>query len=360
MPEIVFWGNPLQLWLYFGVTAVALAVVLWLARKVLTSLLKDIGEEGYRGYAQALLRSMVRKTNMLSIIAVSLLAGLQWVEVVERVAQWNYALLLIIIIIQAGLWLNACIAFWLRRTERKYRTDDPGKLTTLRAMGTVAKIFVIAIVSILALDQVPGVEVTALVAGLGIGGIAVALALQNILADLFASLSISLDKPFAIGDFVIIGDFLGSVEKIGLKTTRIASLSGEQLIFSNSDLLNSRIRNYKRMRERRVLFTVGVTYETSRERLLEIPGIFKEVLGRQENVRFDRAHFKGYGAYSLNFEFVYYVLSPDYNLYMDIQQAINFGLHEEFEKRSIEFAYPTQMLYLSGLGGVPTDNRLSG
>lgn len=347
MPDITFWGNPVQSWIYAGVTTAGVAFVLWVVRKTLTSLLKDIGTEGYRGYAQALLRAVVSKTNMLFVIAVSLLAGLQWVEVADRVAQWNYALLLIIIIIQAGLWLNACIAFWLRRTESKYRADDPGKLTTLRAMGTVARIFVIAIVSILALDQVPGVEVTALVAGLGIGGIAVALALQNVLADLFASLSISLDKPFAIGDFVIIDNFLGTVEKIGLKTTRIKSLSGEQLVFANNDLLNSRIRNYKRMQERRVPFTVGVTYETPREKLQEIPGIFKEVLGRQENVRFDRAHFKEYGAYSLNFEFVYYVLSPDYNLYMDIQQAINFGLHEEFEKRGIEFAFPTQTIFHS-------------
>lgn len=351
MPEIIFWGNPVQLWVYFGVTTVALAVVLWLVRKVLTRLLKDIGEGGYRGYAQALLRAVVGKTNMLFIIALSLLAGLQWVQVADRVSRWNYSLLIIVIIVQGGLWVNACIGFWIRRTERKYEVEDAGKLTTLKAMGTVARILVIAIVGILALDQVPGVEVSALVASLGIGGIAVALALQNVLADLFASLSISLDKPFALGDFVIVDNYLGVVEKIGLKTTRIKSLSGEQLIFSNNDLLRSRIRNYKRMQERRVPFTVGVTYQTPREKLEEIPGIFEDVLKRQENVRFDRAHFKEYGPYSLNFEFVYYVLSPDYNVYMDIQQAINFGLHEEFEKRGIEFAYPTQTIFHSPVQG---------
>ncbi|MFW6152638.1 MAG: hypothetical protein ACOC6C_06645, partial [Verrucomicrobiota bacterium] len=167
MTEFVFWGNPVQSWVYSGVTAVAVAFVLWLVRKALTGLLKDIGKEGYRSYAQALLRAVVGKTNMFFIIALSLLAGLQWVEVANRVSRWNYSLLIIVIIVQGGLWVNACIGFWIRRTERKYEVEDAGKLTTLKAMGTVARILVIAIVAILALDQVPGVEVSALVASLG-------------------------------------------------------------------------------------------------------------------------------------------------------------------------------------------------
>ena len=189
------------------------------------------------------------------------------------------------------------------------------------------------------------------------GGIAIALAAQNILGDLFASLSIVLDKPFVVGDFLIIGDFLGSVEKVGIKTTRLRSLSGEQLVFSNNDLLNSRIRNYGRMYERRVVFSLGVTYQTPSEKLKRIPDIVRKAVEAQENVReavetqedvrFDRAHFQKYGDFALIFEIVYYVLSADYAQYMDVQQAINLRIYEDFEENEIEFAYPTQTVYVS-------------
>ena len=193
-----------------------------------------------------------------------------------------------------------------------------------------------------------GYNVTALIAGLGVGGVAVALAVQNILGDLFASLSILFDKPFVVGDFLIVDEHMGSVEHVGLKTTRVRSLSGEQLIFSNSDLLKSRLRNYGRMYERRVAFQTGVTYETPREKLKLIPGIMRAAIEAQQKTRFDRSHFAAYGDFSLNFETVYYVLGPDYNLYMDIQQAINLQIHEQFEAAGIEFAYPTQVLHLRG------------
>jgi small-conductance mechanosensitive channel len=154
------------------------------------------------------------------------------------------------------------------------------------------------------------------------------------------------DKPFVIGDFINVDDFLGSVEHIGLKTTRIRSLSGEQLVFTNSDLLKSRIRNYKRMAERRVLFTFGVVYKTAAEKLAAIPGIVKEIVGGQAQARFERTHFKQFGASSLDFEVVYWVKDQDYNLYMDIQQTINMGLFRRFEAEGIEFAYPTQTLFV--------------
>jgi small-conductance mechanosensitive channel len=219
----------------------------------------------------------------------------------------------------------------------------------MTAVGFVARLVLWSVILLLALDNL-GVDVTALVAGLGVGGIAVALAVQNILSDLFASLSIVLDKPFAVGDFLIIDSFLGSVEHVGLKTTRLRSLSGEQLVFSNTDLLGSRIRNYGRMFERRVVFKIGVTYQTPRDKLTKIPGIIREAIEAQDKTRFDRSHFNEYGEFSLNFESVYYVLGPDYNLYMDIQQAINLRIHERFEEEGIEFAYPTQTLFLARQG----------
>jgi small-conductance mechanosensitive channel len=184
-------------------------------------------------------------------------------------------------------------------------------------------------------------------ASLGVAGIAVALALQNVLSDLFASMSIALDKPFVIGDFIIIGDFMGTVEKIGVKTTRLRSLSGEYLIFANSDMLSSRIRNYTRMHERRIVFSLGVTYNTPYEKLHLIPTMIQKIIEAQEETRFDRAHFASYGDFSLNFEIVYYVLSADYNRYMDIQQAINLAIFKAFEDTGIEFAFPTQTLYMA-------------
>ena len=192
-----------------------------------------------------------------------------------------------------------------------------------------------------------GVKISALIAGLGIGGIAIALAAQTILGDLFSCFIIFFDRPFVTGDFIIIGEFKGTVDKIGLKTTRLISLGGEQLIFSNTDLTNSRIRNYKRMDRRRIVFEFGVIYQTTLTQLKKIPQIVEEIITQIPETTFDRAHFASYGDFSLNFEVVYYVNDRDYNKYMNIQQEINFQIKETFEKEGIEFAYPTQTLFLS-------------
>ncbi|MDX5422112.1 MAG: mechanosensitive ion channel family protein [Hymenobacteraceae bacterium] len=191
-----------------------------------------------------------------------------------------------------------------------------------------------------------GYDLTAIIAGLGIGGIAVALAAQNILGDLFNYFVIFLDRPFEVGDFLVIDDKNGVVEHIGVKTTRIKTLSGEQLVFANSDLTSSRIHNYKRMQRRRVVFTIGVTYQTSYEALERIPDVLKRIVNQQDPVEFDRAHFKEYGDSSLNFEVVYYVLDSNFNVYMDIHQAINLAIFREFESMGVEIAYPTRTLFV--------------
>ena len=216
---------------------------------------------------------------------------------------------------------------------------------SLKGMLSVSQIIIWGMAIVFFLDNL-GFKISSVIAGLGIGGVAVALAAQAVLGDVFSYFSILFDRPFEVGDFIIIGDYLGSVEYIGIKTTRIRSLSGEQLIFANTDLTNSRVRNYKRMGKRRVLFKLGVVYQTSSSHLKEIPRIIKDIIGNVKDTVFDRAHFFSYGDFSLNFEIVYYVMSSDYNKYMDIQQEINFAIKEEFEKRNIEFAYPTQTLYL--------------
>ncbi len=216
----------------------------------------------------------------------------------------------------------------------------------IKGIRGLVNLIVWIIAFIFLLDNL-GIKISAVVAGLGIGGIAVALAAQAFLGDLFSYFAIFFDKPFEIGDFIIVGDKLGVVEYIGIKTTRIRALGGEQLVFSNHDLTNSRIHNFKKMERRRVVFKLGVIYQTSADQLKKVPQIVKDIITKQQDATFDRGHFASYGDFSLNFEFVYYVEGADYNKYMDIQQAINLSIYEAFEKEGIEFAYPTQTLFVS-------------
>ncbi|OGC03848.1 mechanosensitive ion channel protein MscS [candidate division WOR-1 bacterium RIFOXYA12_FULL_43_27] len=225
------------------------------------------------------------------------------------------------------------------------KQEDPALARSLDGMLNVVKFLIWSLALIIFLDNI-GFKVTTMIAGLGIGGIAVAIAAQALLKDFFGYFSIVFDRPFKLGDFIVIGDFMGSVEYIGIKTTRLRSLGGEQLIFSNTDLTDSRVRNYKRMEKRRVVFSLGVTYQTSLDQLKELPKIIEKVIRETKDTAFDRAHFFSYGDFSLIFEVVYFILSPDYNKYMDVRQEINFAVKEEFEKRGIEFAYPTQTLYV--------------
>jgi len=230
--------------------------------------------------------------------------------------------------------------YWAKRGK------DISLERSLNGILKVIKIIIWALAIIFFLDNL-GFKISAVIAGLGIGGVAVALAAQAILGDLFSYFAILFDRPFEVGDFIILGDYLGTIEHIGIKTTRIRSLSGEQLVFSNTDLTKSRLRNYKRMGKRRVVFKFGVTYQTTLEQLKTIPGIIENIIKGVKDTAFDRAHFFSYADFSLIFEVVYYVMSRDYNKYMDIQQEINFAIKKEFEARGIEFAYPTQTLYLT-------------
>ncbi|PKK35760.1 mechanosensitive ion channel protein MscS [Siphonobacter sp. SORGH_AS_0500] len=194
-----------------------------------------------------------------------------------------------------------------------------------------------------------GYNVSTIIAGLGIGGIAIALAAQNILGDVFNYFVIFFDRPFEVGDFIIIDTKMGVVDYIGLKTTRIKSLSGEMLVFANSDLTGSRIHNYKNMQQRRVVFKIQLDYKTPVERLAEVSALLKQVVEEQSPVRFDRAHFMNYGSYGLEYEIVYFVLDADYTVYMNVHQRVNIRIYEELQKRGLAFALPTQYLYISGM-----------
>ncbi|MGD8842562.1 MAG: mechanosensitive ion channel family protein [Gammaproteobacteria bacterium] len=342
--------NTVQDWLIFiAVTTAALAVA-YLFKRIAISRISRLAADTAVQWDDAV-AEVLSRTHSVFLLMVALFVGSLALKLPDIVRRGIFTALAVAIIIQVALWLNAVILFSLRRYIEQRKKTDPASAATVNAAGFVTRLVLWSVVALLVLDNF-GIDVTALVAGLGVGGVAVALATQNILGDLFASLSIVLDKPFLIGDFLVVGEFMGSVEYIGLKTTRLRSLSGEQLVFSNTDLLGSRIRNYGRMYERRVVFKIGVTYQTPRDKIKLIPAIIREAIEAQDNTRFDRSHFQAYGDFSLNFENVYYVSSPDYNLYMDVQQAINLHIHERFEQEGIEFAYPTQTLFVSR----PADN----
>lgn len=338
-------GNALWLWLLAVAAAVLVYGALRLVQKHLLKRLRGLSERTHT-IADDVLVEVLRATKRFFVAVLAILLVSPLLELSGTAADLRRWLVVIALTVQVGLWGQRTVTVWLEIQRERLLDSDPGAVNTLQGLSYLFRLALWAAVVLLMLDNL-GYNVSALLAGLGIGGIAVALALQNVLGDLFASLSITLDKPFVTGDFIIVGDLLGTVSHVGLKTTRVTSLSGEQLVFSNSDLLASRIRNYKRMQERRVVFAFGVLYQTAVRELEEIPALVRRIVDDTENTRFDRAHFKEFGDSAYVFEVVYYVLQPDYNLYMDCQQRINLELCRAFEERGIEFAYPTRTLHVA-------------
>jgi small-conductance mechanosensitive channel len=263
----------------------------------------------------------------------------------DKTFQIIYVLSAVLITFFAIKFITSSINYSLNLYLDKQEKAEERK-KQVKGITTLINLIIWALGFIFLLDNL-GFEITAVIAGLGIGGIAIALAAQTILGDLFSYFVIFFDRPFEIGDFIIVGDKIGTVEYIGIKTTRLRSLSGEQIVLSNTDLTNSRVHNYKRMEKRRVVFKLGVVYQTPAKILNEIPALVRSIIESQSDVTFDRGHFSSYGDFSLNFEFVYFVLGSDYVKYMDTQQKINLSIYEEFEKKGIEFAYPTQTLFVN-------------
>ncbi|MBU1706562.1 mechanosensitive ion channel family protein [bacterium] len=339
-----FYDNPLWAWLIAAGLTIILPFVFRIIMKFINKRLASIAQRTKTDIDDAFLL-IFQGTKFLFLLILSLYIGLQFVELPGTVSRIVRIIVLVVVFLQVGFWGNAIISFLIGREVQKKKAEDPASASAYGVITFFARLVLWLVVVLLTLDNL-NIEITPLIAGLGIGGIAIALAAQNILSDVFNSVSIVLDKPFEVGDFIIVGDFLGTVERIGIKTTRLRSLSGEQLIFANSDLINSRVKNYKRMNERRIVFSFGVVYQTPVDKLEIIPRMVREIIESIDQTRFDRAHFQKYGDSSLDFEVVYFVLERDYILYMDIQQKINLTLFRQFEKEHIEFAYPTQTLYI--------------
>lgn len=342
--DMVFYGNSIKAWLValgavVFVFFAAKMLLLWVARR-----LKVTGDKE-TAYINDFIADLLRhKTKTILILIVSVYAGSLVLDLPQKTAHFARSLAVIAFCLQLALWGNEAIKYFTSRRREETKEDDPGRVSAYALISFLSKAAMWSLISLVILGNL-GINITALVAGLGIGGIAVALSVQNILGDLFASISIVLDRPFIVGDSIAVGDYSGKVEYIGIKTTRIRSHSGEQIVFSNADLLGNRIRNYKNMAERRVLLSVGVTYQTPSEKLKNIPLMIGEIIENIDQTRFDRAHFKQYSESALIFEIAYYVLVPDYNIYMDIQQNVNLEIFERLQAEGIDFAYPTRTVY---------------
>lgn len=352
-----WYGNSVRAWLVGAAIAVTVFLITTGVRVLVTRRLEKVAGRTANPYDDFLLE-VVRRTRGYFLFFLALIAGTRGLTLPGSFGRALETAMIVIALMQAGVWVNALIRAWVDHyLAQRAASAEPANLATVRALGFIARFVVWTLLLVTALDSL-GFKVSALVTGLGVGGIAVALAVQNILGDLLAAMAIVLDKPFVVGDYIVVDTFSGTVEHIGLKTTRVRSLGGEQIIFSNAELLKSRVRNYKRLVERRIAFFTDVRYDTPPAVIARIPALLQELVEAQEPVRFDRSHFAAFGESALRFETVYHVLDADYKRYMDIQQAINLGLLERFAAMGVEFAFPSRTVYhvnAAVAGGEPAD-----
>lgn len=354
-------GNTVLTWLTAAGILLLILSAFWVFRAIVAKRIQSLGTR-YRTVVGDLMVRLATHVALGPVLAIAIYAASRRLVLDPDARTFLKWVLVVGLAFQAAAWGRQTILhlvdLFLKRSLSRNGRQDAALVTTMEAVKFGALLALYAVVVLLAASNM-GINITAMVAGLGVGGIAVALAMQNILGDLFGALSIVLDKPFVVGDFVVVGDKMGTVERIGLKTTRLRALAGEQLVFSNTDLLASRIQNYKRMAERRVEFQIGTVYDLAPEQVEAIAAMLREIVVSQKQVRFDRAHFKRFGASSLDFEVVYFVLSADFNTYMDIQQSINLEILRRFAASGIGFAYPTQTVYLArpGARSAPSDGE---
>ena len=339
--ETRYFDNTLAQWLIAAGVLVGGTVVLLLLRGLVVRRLLRLAQRT-KTDIDDLAVDLIRRTRFYFIVALCLVAGTLALEVPATWLRARHVFIVIAVLLQLGVWGTGLITYWVERYFR--RSGGRGATaTTLSAIGYVGRFLLWGMLLILALDNL-GFEITTLVTGLGIGGIAIALAVQSILSDLFGALSIVLDKPFVVGDTITVDAMTGTVEHIGLKTTRLRALGGEQIVVSNADLLKSRIRNYQSQKERRQLFKVSVPHDTPPDAAARIPAMIREAIEAQPLARFDRAHLWQLNEWALDYEAVYYMQTGDYNAFMDAQQAINLTLLRRFEEEGIRLAMPGRMV----------------
>ncbi len=340
-----FMGNTGEQYATAFIIFVAINIAIWVFKTIILSGLRRLSRKTSFQYDDFIIDFLVEiKTPFYFIVSLYFSAQFlsldQWVL---KALEYALAFGVMYYVVKGIQNMVTHVKDMIAEKQRIKEGEKDSSMLDLIEKFVRAIIWFIAILVVL--DNV-GIDVTALIAGLGIGGLAIAIASQAILADILAALSIYFDKPFRTGDFIIVGNDMGVVKKVGIKTTRITTLQGQELIMSNQELTNSRINNYKRMKKRRIPFAFGVVYGTPVAKLKKIPGMVIKIINSVKDCSADRVHFKDFGDFSLNFEAIYYLDSPDYNRFMDSQQEINLKIAEAFEKEKIEFAYPTQTLYV--------------
>ncbi len=340
-----FLGNDLVDWVLAAFTFLVTLTVLPLVKRAISlrrrrPLPADQDRPQFHG-AIELTTLLVARTSRLFLWAVALYLGSRDLTFPPHLERALTVIIVGFFWLQAGLWGMAAVRFAIDQRRARSAGFDALLASSMDVILFSAGLIVWSMVLLLALDNL-GVQIKPLLAGLGIGGIALALAVQTVLSDLLASMSIALDKPFAIGDFLTVGDYQGTVEHIGVKSTKMRSISGEQIIISNADIVKARVRNFGRMRERRNVFQFGVSYDTPVEVLAAIPAEVRGIVESQPNTRFDRCHFLVYGDTALQFELVFFVTRPEFIVYADIQQAINLRMLERFREMHVRLAAPTR------------------
>ncbi|MFH0927478.1 MAG: mechanosensitive ion channel family protein [Candidatus Micrarchaeota archaeon] len=320
-------------------------IALKAAKTIICSSLRKIADKTDNKLDDALV-DILDHFGLLFYITISAYIASQFVELGELGSTAMYYLLLVSNTYYAIRASQRLIDFFTNELIKQRKKEGVDEDVSVIHLGNQILKYAVWVVAAPVLLANAGLDITPLLAGASIGGIAIAFALQNVLTDIFASFSIYFDKPFKVGDFITIGTDMGTVKRIGIKTTRLQTLQGEELVISNKQLTESRINNYKRMDKRRVVFSLGVIYQTDIKQLEKIPKIISKIVTDNKNAKIDRVHFKGFGESSLDFEVVYYVQSSDYNLYMDVQQQINLEIVRAFQKEKIEFAYPTRTMYM--------------
>jgi small-conductance mechanosensitive channel len=336
-----FLGNSLQAWVASGCITLAILIFGIALQGLVVARLHRRDNLTARRWQDIVLIAF-ENTSILFLVVIALHFGAESLELHAKVAKFRDYVFFFVLFYQLGIWLTSALDFFGQSYIKDTVTKEPARATTLSAMIVLGDVAVWVIMVLLFLANC-GANISALVAGLGVGGVAVALALQSILGDLFASLAIVLDKPFVIGDAINVSGLSGTVEHIGLKTTRVRSMTGEQLIFSNSDLLKNVVRNYKRMERRRINFNFGLVYETDPAKLHRARELVKAAVEAQKETVFDRCHLATLAASSLDFEVVYWMETSDYNAYINAHHQILVKMLEAFTKEGLEFAYPTQL-----------------
>src|SRR5215469_12227245 len=352
----VYLGNPLSVWVLALLTFLVALIVLPLLQRLIARQRARHPVPEHASWARTLDLAglLVERTSRTFFVAFALWLASRDLNYPPRLERWITVVIVVLFWIQVALWAMEAVRYGLRLRRKRAGVPDAAVVSSsTEVVLFCAGIVVWTTVVLSALDTL-GIQIRPLLAGLGIGGIALALAVQTVLSDLLASISIALDRPFAVGDFLIIDDFLGSVVHIGVKSTRLRSLSGEQIIFSNGDLVKARVRNFGRMVERRVLFRFGVDYLAPVPALVAIPRAVRDIIEATPDTRFDRCHLMSYDS-GLQFETVYFVKSPDFNRYADAQQRINLRILEQLRAMEVRLfpAVPQRVQLADGEAPAP-------